>query len=412
MHDIIIAGAGPAGLTAAITAARAGASVLVLESGPAVGRKLLVSGGGRCNVTNTLPVDEFMERFGRHGRFMQPALVQLDSDGLCGFLRQLGVETHAPDGFHVFPTGHSARSVLDALTAELSRLRVEIRTDSPVIDLDVQDGHVRCVCTTSEILPSRAVILACGGRGYPSLGGNDSGCRLAETFGHRIAPCHPGMVALQTKEDWPSRCTANTVPRATLRIRRPGKQRIEGCGDLIFTRDGLAGPVVLDLAREITPLLATDGEQVLEMELTGRTQMQWLAGLSDARRDAPQASVVSWLSSGGEVAPSLGAVICALADVDPDTPLERLGRKPLAHLAEKLARIHVTVTGHAGWDGAMVMRGGVSLREVRPETLESRRVRRLYLAGELLDLDGPCGGFNLQWAFASGHLAGLSAAVC
>ena len=410
MHDVVIVGAGPAGLIAAITAARAGASVLVLEGGPVPGRKLLASGGGRCNVTNTLPLAEFMERFGRFGRFMEPALARLGSADLREFLQQLGVATHAPDGFHVFPIDHRARSVLDGLVAELHRLQVELRNDCQVTDIDVDSGGARGVRTSHGSMPARRVILACGGCGYPSLGGSDAGCRLAAACGHRIAPLHPGMVPLLTKEDWPGRCTADTVPRATLRIRRPGKERIEGRGDLIFTPGGLAGPVVLDLAREITPLLAADGELTLELELTVRAQSEWVADLADAHRAAPQAEVAAWLQVEGKVAPSLAAVVCAQADVDPRWPLAQLGRKQSARLADKLARLHLTVVGDAGWDQAMVMRGGVSLRDVRPETLESRQVRNLFLAGEMLDLDGPCGGFNLQWAFASGHLAGASAA--
>ncbi len=411
MHDVVIVGAGPAGLTAAIAATTAGASVLVLEGGPKPGRKLLASGGGRCNVTNTLPAAVFMERFGRFGRFMQPALDQFGSHDLREFLGRLGVQTHAPDGFHVFPTDHDARSVLDALVTELARLGGDVRIESPVVDLSVSNGRTVGVVCESGSVPAGSVILACGGCGYPALGGNDSGYRLAAAHGHRLEPEHPGMVALLVREDWPARCIADTVPRAKLSVRRSGKQRISGTGDLIFTRTGLAGPVILDLSREITPILATDGELLLDLELTGRTQAEWLADLDRAREQEPRSTVATWLSTTRKVAPTVGAVFCELVAVDTTWPLERLGRGHRNQLAASLARTQVTVTGHAGWDRAMVMRGGVSLRDVRPETLESRRVEDLYLAGEMLDLDGPCGGFNLQWAFASGHLAGSSAAA-
>jgi hypothetical protein len=408
--DLLVAGAGPAGLTAAIVAARAGRSVRLLEAGPEPGRKLLASGGGRCNLTNTLPAEEFMARYGGHGRFMGPALARLDGAGLRAFLADLRVETHAPDGFHVFPTGHDARRVLDALLTEVRRLGVDLRTDRPVEDLLVADGAVQGVTAAGESLPARAVVLACGGRGYPGLGGRDDGPLLAAACGHRLVTPHPGMVPLLTREAWPARCTADTVPRARLTVRRKGKRRIEATGDLIFTRTGLAGPVVLDLAREITPLIATTRELSVDLELTGRGQDRWRERLEHVRRQAPRRGIADCLVADGTLAGPLAEVMCEHAGVDPATWPAHLKRGQLTDLASLLARIPVTVVDHAGWDRAMVMRGGVSLKGVDPETLASKHVRGLHLAGEMLDLDGPCGGFNLQWAFASGYLAGASAA--
>jgi len=406
MHDVLIVGAGPAGLTAAIMAARAGASVLVLEGGPKPGRKLLASGGGRCNLTNTLPAEEFMERFGGQGRFMQPALRRLGSQDLRAFLHDLGVETQAPDGFHVFPVGHRARSVLDALTAELDRRGVRLLTNCLVSDLLIEDQRIQGVRTGTETYTAGTVILACGGTGHPALGSGDRALGLAEACGHHRTEAHPGMVPLLTRETWPARCTADTIPRAVLRFKRPGKQRIEGRGDLIFTRTGLAGPVIQDLSREITPFLDEGGEVIVEMRLTGRDQDAWSKLLATARQEAPRQSVIAWLKARGKVPTSLGRVFCEQAEVDPDSLMERFGRKHQTRLAAVLALIRITVIGHAGWDRAMVMRGGVALADVHPETLASRHVSGLHFAGEMLDLDGPCGGFNLQWSFASGCLAG------
>jgi len=410
MIDVLIVGAGPAGITAAIAAARRGVSVRVVDASRTPGRKLLASGGGRCNLTNTLPESEFMARFGRQGRFMQPALRALDAGGLRTFLADLGVATHVPDGRRVFPVDHRARTVLNALLAELERLGVGLQSDTVVTDLATQDGRVAGVVTTDGTLAAGTVILACGGPGYPALGGTDAGARIAARHGHRLAPWHPGMVALHTREDWPARCIADTVPAATLTLRRAGKQRLTGTGDLIFTRQGLAGPVVLDLARDLTPLLDDEGPQRLALELTGRDEDGWRRTLSDLREASPRQPIAEGLHGRGKVAASLATVMCELAGVGADLPLERLGRSALGRLASTLARVEVTLIGHGGWDQAMVARGGVELRDVRPESLESRLLPGLFLAGEMLDLDGPCGGFNLQWAFASGHLAGVRAA--
>ena len=408
---LVIVGAGPAGLMAAIVAARAGAPVTVLEAGPRPGRKLLASGGGRCNLTNTLPVAEFVARFGGHGRFMLPSLAGLDHHGLRRFLADLGVATHAPDGFRVFPEGHRAADVLTALLGELERLRVTVRTGCPVTGLLADGGRVTGVQTAGGPVPARAVIMATGGCGYPQLGGDLSGCRVAEAAGHRLAPAHPGMVGLVVRETWPATCTAHTVPRAVLRLRRPGKRLVEGRGDLIFTAGGLAGPVVLDLAREITPLLAEHGELPLTLHLNAHGEDRWRDRLQSARAATPAEPVARHLAGAEGIPRDLAAVHCAAADVPADHPLERLDRRALGRLAAALHRLTVTVTGHAGWDHAMVMRGGVSLKDVHPDTLESRHLPGLYFAGEMLDLDGPCGGFNLQWSFASGHHAAQAATL-
>ncbi len=409
--DVVIVGAGPAGLMASIVAARAGVRVALLEAGPRPGRKLLASGGGRCNLTNTLPVDEFVARFGGHGRFMLPSLAGLDHAGLRRFLADLGVVTHAPDGFRVFPEGHRAADVLTALLQEVERLRVPIRTGCPVTGLLTDAGRVAGVQTPKGPVPARAVIMATGGCGYPQLGGDLSGCRVAEAAGHRLVPAYPGMVGLLLRESWPVTCTAHTIPRALLRVRRPGKRPVEGRGDLIFTADGLAGPVVLDLAREITPLLAEHGELPLALHLNAHGEDYWRTRLQDARTGAPGQPVAHHLAGAEGIPPELAVVHCAAADIGADLPLERLDRRALNRLAATLDHLTVTITGHAGWDRAMVMRGGVSLKDVRPDTLESRRLGGLYFAGEMLDLDGPCGGFNLQWSFASGHQAARAATL-
>lgn len=407
--DLVVVGAGAAGLLAAVLAARAGARPVVIEAMPKPGRKLLASGGGRCNLTNTLPPAEFVARFGGHGRFMLPALESLGAGGLRELLEGIGVRSHSPDGFRVFPEGHDAVVVLKALLAELENLGVPLRTGCAVTELVVEDGAVTGVVAGGETIGARAVIMATGGRGYPKLGGGLSGCEAAAAAGHRLAPAHPGMVALVVRETWPATCRAHTVPKALLRVRRRGKRPVEGRGDLIFTRDGLAGPVILDLARDITPLLAEEGEQVLALHLNGRGEDQWRALLQAARTGAPAQPVAAWLTAAQKIPAEIAAVHCAAAAVAPDLPLERLDRKALGRLAAALDRLEVTVTDHAGWDKAMVMRGGVSLKDVRSDTLESRRVAGLFFAGEMLDLDGPCGGFNLQWAFSSGALAARSA---
>jgi predicted Rossmann fold flavoprotein len=403
-HRVVVVGGGPAGMMAAIQASRLGKRVVLCEARSRLGLKLLASGGGRCNLTNTLVTDEFMARFGRQGRFMAPALNRLDATGLREFLMQLGVATHAPDGRRVFPVTHQSATVHAALLAEMERLGVETRLSAAASRLDIAQGRVRGVDTTGGHIPAARVVVATGGRGYPALGGGDTGYELLRQAGHPITETFPGMVPLRTLEDWPAQCRADTVPRAVLEIRRRGHRGIRATGDLIFTETGLAGPLVLDVSREITPLLARQGQVPAVLCLTQADEDTWDERLGTPRSNGTLAQQLrNWLPE------SLAHVLCQRVDLAPSRPVP-LGTRDRRRLAAILARTPVALVGSDGWEKAMVTRGGVALRDVDPDTLASRLVAGLLLAGEVLDLDGPCGGFNLQWAFASGFLAGDSAA--
>ena len=403
--DLIVAGAGPAGMMAAITAARRGARVLVIERLPHPGAKLRASGGGRCNVTNTLDTAEFIGRFGREGRFMQPALEAFDHRALTAFLAGIGVQTHAPDGFRVFPVTHDATTITSALEAELARLGVEVATGRRAKSLRFAHGCVEGMETPDQFYSSNYIIIATGGMGYPSLGGSGDGYGFARSAGHTVTDLFPAMLPLKTKETWVKNCRADTIGKAELRIDLPKAKHVRAVGDLIFTNEGIRGPVVLDLAREITPLLVRHGEVPLLVNLTkGRNEEEIRAHLRKYTPLYTQQGIGELVAT--LVPAPLSRELCLLAGVD---PLLAPGRVP-AQLRDRLIKLltwtPLTVTGHGGFEQAMTTRGGISLREIRPETLESRLVKGLFFCGEVLNLDGPCGGFNLQWAFASGFLAG------
>lgn len=406
MHsDLIIVGAGPAGMMAAITAARHGHSVLLLEKLPAVGAKLRASGGGRCNLSNTLDLDAFISRFDREGKFMIPALRAFDSSALRAFLQEIGVETHAPDGFRVFPVTHAATTVVAALEAELRRAGVELRCSQSVTGLDFLDGRVAGVTTLAGRLLAENVVLAAGGLGYPSLGAGGDGFRMAREAGHTVTELFPAMLPLKTRETWVGNCRADTIGKATIRIDLPHASKVRAVGDLIFTADGIRGPVVLDVAREITPLLARHGSVPLLVNLAKGMNEEELQGfLKRARMKHPEGTILDHLA--GVLPVPLRRELCALAGVDAVQRFQEIPGEARARLLRLLAWTPLTVIGHEGFAQAMITRGGVSLKEVRPETLESRKIPGLFFCGEILDLDGPCGGFNLQWCFSSGYLAG------
>lgn len=403
-YDLAIVGGGASGLVAAIAAARRGRRVVLCEKMPAPGMKLLASGGQRCNVTNTLSTEAFMERFGPEGRFMGPALAELGGEKLRSFFRALGVETVVSDGFRVWPATRRSETVLAGLRAELERLGVRVRLGCEVREALFADGCFQLACEAGTIAATK-LILATGGLTYPRLGTTGDGYRFARGFGHHVNPCYPGGVPLLTRERWPGLCTAHTIGKAVVQFAAARQKKIVRTGDVIFTEHGIAGPVILDLSREISPLLAKHGTVSLKLNLgRGRNREDWQAIFKEWRQ-----------GSGGMVPerlaehfpPPLAEVLCELARIEPQTTAHALGGEERIRLIGILVETPLTVVDTAGYDQAFITRGGVSLKEVDPNTLESRLCPGLYLSGELLDLDGPCGGFNLQWAFASGYLAGL-----
>ena len=396
--DVLVIGAGPAGFMAAISAARSGACVLLLEQMPKPGLKLLATGGGRCNITNTLPPDQFMDAFGRSGRFMQPALHLLDSERLRAFLAEHGVPTSSPDGLHVYPTSNKSSDVLNALLKACDMAGVERRTNCAVRSLIIKDGSISGVETADAIINAGTVIMACGGRSYPELGATGTGCELARAVGHKIIDPLPILVSLHTREPWPRDCTGISLPNVRAWIDLP-RQSKSGCtGDLLFTHRGVSGPVILDLSREVVPLLKKQAQVPIRIALKSNIRVErWRAG--DGSR------VVRKLLN-EQLPASLADTLLTIAGIPKHTGAANLKREQEEALSELLHALPLTITSAGGFDEAIVTRGGVSLREVDPKTLESRLIKNLFFAGEILDLDGPCGGFNLQWAFSSGALAG------
>ncbi|MCK5803188.1 MAG: aminoacetone oxidase family FAD-binding enzyme, partial [Lentisphaeria bacterium] len=392
--DMAVVGAGPAGLMVAITASRTGQTVTLLERMREPGMKLLASGGGRCNLTNTLTSEQFVERCGRHARFMLPALRRLDSTQLRAFFTDLGVPTHAPDGFRVFPVSHSARDVRDALLNYLSSLGATPLCDTPVVGITRTENEGFVLRTPQREFRAARVVLACGGAGHPNLGGGLTGYELAESLGHAITPLAPAMVPLVTREDWPARCRAHTIPNALLEVKAKGRRGLRADGDLIFTETGLAGPLVLDVAREITPMLE-HGAVYATLRLTGRSEEWWTHQLTTASNRGENTPLGEWLEIQG-VPPPLAEVFAELADLPPSRPVSQLGNSGGARLARLAGSTPIEFVSSEGFAKAMVTRGGVAIKSVDPKTLESRLVPKLFFAGEMLDLDGPCGGFNLQ----------------
>ncbi|MGE4418588.1 MAG: NAD(P)/FAD-dependent oxidoreductase [Sulfurimonas sp.] len=404
-YDLIVVGGGAAGMIGAITAAREGKSVLLLEKLSLVGAKLKATGGGRCNLTNTLSSEDFMAKFGRNGRFMQDALKEFDHKALVNFFKEIGVETHAPDGFRVFPLSHSSQTIISALLEEMQRVGVEILTSQKVEKLLHADTQIIGVKTHTQTFYAKNIIVATGGLGYPSLGAEGDGHDMAEEIGHKVTELHPAMMPLHVKEKWVESCRADTIAKVELRVALKKHSKLRVHGDLIFTKNGLRGPVVLDAARDLTPLLDKYGEVPIMLNLTkGMNEDQIAKHLKNEAIKNPHATIIELLST---IAPtSLSNALCQLAEVDTKVTYGKIAGAPKAKLISLLAWTPLTITGHEGFKMAMITRGGVDLKEINPKNMQSRIINGLYFCGEVVNLDGPCGGYNLQWSFSSGYLAG------
>ena len=415
-YDLIIIGAGAAGMMAAITAGRRGKHVLLLEKLSKTGAKLKATGGGRCNLSNTLSNEAFIEAFGKEGHFMKPAIDTFDHHALRTFFNEIGVETDAPDGFRIFPVGHNSQTILDALSTELKRVGVEVQCNKRVTRIEKSNTlftiTIGCATHTKEPITyiTHSLILATGGKGYPQLGAEGDGYDLAADLGHSATPIFPAMMPLKVAEKWVEKCRADTIANAHIKVDIKKYRKLQAHGDLIFTREGIRGPVVLDFSREITPLL--DKEMKVPILINMTRGMDEEAVRNQLRQKLSDNTHYTTLQLLQTLLPaSLSEVLCQLADADPLLGFSRQKGATRERLIQLLAWTPLTVIGHDGFDKAMITRGGIRLREIDHRTMESRRVKGLYFCGEVVDLDGPCGGYNLQWAFSSGYLAGISASA-
>ncbi len=404
MYDVVVIGSGAAGMMSAITAARDKKRVLLLEKMTALGLKLKATGGGKCNITNRLNKEDFINSFDKQGRFMRDALSLFDSQDLVDFLNDIGLSTHALDGFRVFPLTHDSKSVLDVLSMEMVRLAVEVKCKQDVQNIDkVEDLFF--IKTGTDTFKTKNVVIATGGLGYSSLGSTGDGYKFATSFGHSIKDLHPAMLPLHVAEKWVKNCRADTIAKATLKIDIPKMKKYHMRGDLIFTQKGIRGPVVLDFATYITPLLKIYDMVPLLVNLTkGMNEEEVRNFLKENHKIEPNQSVLELLAK--LLPKSVSQELCNLAQVERDKRYSEIKAVKKDKLIKLLAWTPLNVVGHDGFDKAMITKGGVKLKEIDPKTMQSRLVKGLYFCGEVVDLDGPCGGYNLQWSFSSGYLAG------
>ena len=406
---VVVIGGGPAGLMAAGQAGTAGARVLLLEKMDRPGLKLGLTGKGRCNLTNTAALSETLARFGDNGRFLRHAFHRFFGPDLVAFLDRLGVATVVERGGRVFPAHVRAPRLAAILRDWLRRQGVEIRTGFPVTSLVVEENRVRGVETGQGRIMGRAVILATGGASYPATGSSGDGYALAAAVGHRIITPRPALVGLETDPGLLKALDGLHLRHVAVRLLVAGKTAARGFGEVLFRADEISGPVVLTLSGRAVDELAAGREVFLALDLKpaldhGRLDARLVRDFQD-RCHEPLDSVLR-----GLLPRPLVGLCLERTGIDPGQKAGETRRDQRRRILAWLKEFRIPVTGHRGLERAIVTAGGVDLAQVDPQTMQSRLVSGLFLAGELLDLQAGTGGFNLQAAFSTGWLAGRAAA--
>ncbi len=400
---ILVVGGGAAGMAAAIEAAADGRhEVVVIERQSRVGRKLLATGNGRCNLSN-LHADP-ARYHGEAPDFCRPALARFGVDETLRFFRSLGLVTAAEPSGRVYPYSDQAGSVVDVLRFALARPNVRLLTGCEVTRV-WQRGGGFLLKTTADDLEGDRLIVAAGGAAGEALGGSRRGYALLRSLGHHCTALFPALVQIMTAEP-AVRALKGVRAQAALRLLDGDAVIAETAGEVQFTETGVSGPAVFELSRAVST--GRPGLRLL-LDLTPRLAPDELLSLLEARRAALPALTASDLLT-GVVHNRLGRVLVKAAGLAAETPLSRLDGPALGAVVSQVKSFSLTCTGTRGFDSAQVTAGGVRTSEFDPETMESRLVPGLYACGEVLDIDGDCGGFNLQWAWSSGRLAGQSAA--
>lgn len=404
IFDIAIIGSGPAGLAAAHAAVSNGKKVVILEKMAKPSLKLLASGGGRCNVSNTLELEEFAMRFGRNWRFMLPALSLFSGEKMLQFFRKNQLPLILEDGFHYFPATGSARDVRDVFLKEIYRHDGKLFCNCRVLDLKYDHDLWQLTATDRNIL-ARKVICACGGRGYPALGGSTAGYELIGKLGHKVTDIFPAMTGVITADDRIGECAGISLENCRTILLSNGKKIAQSHGELLFTHHGFSAFAILDITGEAAKAMAS-----------GKTVSLQIDFLPEWTKEKLHDEFLSWRKTGGtkRISTLLSDLLPRrlaqffLAGDDPE--ISHWQSASCRRLEELLKGAVFNLKGVESWEKAMVTAGGVSLKEVSPHTLESKIFPGLFFAGEMLDITGPCGGFNITWAMASGMLAGTSAA--
>ena len=411
MSKVIVVGGGPAGMFAAYFAAKNGHKVTLLEQNEKLGKKLYITGKGRCNITNAADMEELFRNVCSNSKFLYSAFYSYTNDQVVEFFEENGLRTKVERGNRVFPMSDRSSDVIAALTKALKSVGVEVKLHTKVVRLlsETEESGQKLkgvVLADGTKYLADAVVLATGGLSYPTTGATGDGYRFAEGLKHRIVEPTPSLVPLETKEAWVPELQGLSLKNVAVRIERNGKNIYDDFGEMLFTHFGVSGPMILSASAAIKPEFLKEDLQLyidLKPALDAEQLDKRLLREFEEAINKQFKNVVPKLLPG-----KLVPVAIELSGISPDKPVNEITKAERQSFVKLLKALPMTIVGTRGWKEAIITKGGISVKDVNPSTMESKLVQGLYICGEVLDLDAMTGGFNLQIAWSTGYLAGNS----
>jgi predicted Rossmann fold flavoprotein len=408
--EVIVCGGGPAGLMAAFTAAESGKRVAILERLNRVGKKLSATGGGRCNLTNKTQLTKFIQAFNEKETFVKPSLKTFSPELLIAFFENHGLKMHSPTGPQVYPVTEKAMDVVSCLQKIAQEKGVVTFTESNVDSLVICNQQITGVITGELQYNAQSVIVAAGGMSHSELGSNGSGYSLAQSAGHAIVKPVPALAGLRSDESWPSRCSGLSIDPAIIYLEDPKYRVYKKRGAVLFTHKGISGPAALNISKYVSQFLQNESRVKIRIRpLPDSTREELAAFLIRAQQKMGTTRLRILLSD--RLPSRLVNQIMILAGIDLEIRAADVKKESKNRLLELLDTGFVlSVNATDDFSSAMVTSGGICIDEIDSHSMQSKNVKGLYFCGEVIDVDGPCGGYNLQWAFSSGYMAGMAAA--
>ncbi len=407
MSKVFVIGGGPAGMFAALAAARAGCETVICEQNEKLGKKLFITGKGRCNLTNACDTDEIFENIVRNRKFMYSAVYSFDNFRVMNYFEESRLPLKTERGGRVFPCSDHSSDVIGTLKRNLKKEGVSVRLNTKVKGIQSENGEVSHILfADGKRERADAVILATGGCSYPSTGSTGDGYRFAGKLGHHIVPPYPSLVPFTVKEDYVKELMGLSLKNVTVTIRSGKKKLFEEFGEMLFTHFGVSGPIFISASSKVNDAVLK-GELAAEIDLKPALTEEML----DRRilRDFEDNKKKRFANAISKLYPAkLLPVIVRLSGIPPEKKVNEITLEERKHLISCTKHFSFTLTGLRGFEEAIITRGGIDTKEVNPSTMESKLVRHLYFAGEVLDVDALTGGFNLQIAWSTGYLAGIS----
>ena len=408
MKRVVVIGGGAAGLMAAVIAGREGAKVTLLEKMNYVGKKMGITGKGRCNITNACDMSDFIKNTPGNGKFLYGAYERFTNEDLLQLLHDAGLETKVERGGRVFPASDSALDVRNTFMKLMKHYGVDVHLEEPVKKLLVDDGVVTGVVTDRETYHADAVVIATGGKSYPATGSTGDGYILAAQVGHKITDIRPSLVPIVTEELWVKDLMGLSLRNVELSVVAKNKVQAKMFGEMMFTHFGVTGPIVLSLSHTVGKLMRKKNIGTIGLDINLKPALSPETLDKRLQKDFDLYSKKQLINGMKDLLPSrLIPLIIELAGIDPQKPINQISKEERQQIGYMLQHMPLTVKGLRPVEEAIVTAGGISLKEFNPKTMESKLVKGLYGAGEVLDIDAFTGGYNLQAAFSTGYVAAM-----